>query len=160
MGAALAVHFDQFAGFEIIVHPVNQSGASSREVGDIDIKREGQLFGAVEVKDKPFSEQDIDHAAFKASQYGLTSITFTIGANGQCIEASSQQIAKTVLAQRGVNVIFIELASFVKSTIALCPNLTFTMFWEKLQYYAINARVKDDVFTHMESVLQSMQILE
>lgn len=160
MGAALAAHFDQFTGFEVIVHPVNQSGASSQEVGDIDIKREGQLFGTVEVKDKPFSEQDVDHAAFKASQYGLTSITFAIGANGQCIEASSQQIAQTVLTTRGVNVIFIEQVSFVKSAIALCPNLTFTTFWEKLRYYAINARVKDDVFTHMEAVLQAMQVLE
>ena len=70
-GTILSIYFEQFEGFQVIVHPVNQSGASSNEVSDIDIKKNGKIFVAVEVKDKQFSEQDVDHAAFKASQYGL-----------------------------------------------------------------------------------------
>jgi SacI restriction endonuclease len=35
------MYFDQFEGFDVIVHPVNQSGASSNEIADIDIKRAG-----------------------------------------------------------------------------------------------------------------------
>ncbi len=66
-GAILSGYFDQFEDFEVIVHPVNQSGASSKEVADIDIKQGGKIFVAVEIKDKQFSEQDVDHAAFKAS---------------------------------------------------------------------------------------------
>ena len=80
-GTILSAYFDQFEGFEVTVHPVNQSGASSNEVADVDIKKNGKIFVAVEVKDKRFSEQDVDHAAFKASQYGLNSITFVIGVN-------------------------------------------------------------------------------
>ena len=81
-GTALSMYFEQFEGFEVIVHPVNQSGASSNEIADIDIKQNGKIFVAIEVKDKQFSEQDVDHAAFKVSQYGLKSITFIIGING------------------------------------------------------------------------------
>jgi hypothetical protein len=157
-GAILSGYFDQFEDFEVIVHPVNQSGASSKEVADIDIKQGGKIFVAVEIKDKQFSEQDVDHAAFKASQYGLTSITFVIGESGQCISSSLDQVAKAVLTTRRVNVVFIELVSFVRAIIGLCPKLSFATFFEKLEYYAISARVKDEVFAHMERVFQSIQV--
>ncbi|MFB2934428.1 restriction endonuclease, SacI family [Aerosakkonemataceae cyanobacterium BLCC-F154] len=158
-GTVLSLYFDQFESFEVIVHPVNQSGASSKEVADIDIKKNGEIFVAVEVKDKQFSEQDVDHAAFKASQYGLKSISFVIGASGRCINSSLEQIAKTVLLRRSVNVVFIDLVHFIRSMIALCPELSFFMFLEKLQYCATNARVKDEVFEHIKNVVQSRETL-
>lgn len=158
-GTVLSLYFDQFESFEVIVHPVNQSGASSNEVADVDIKKNGKIFVAVEVKDKQFSEQDVDHAAFKASQYGLNSITFVIGASGAYIGLSLEQVAKTVLFTRRVNVVFIDLVSFTRSIISLCPELSFLIFFEKLQYCAIGARVKDEVFEHIEYVFQSTQVL-
>ncbi len=157
-GTILSTYFDQFEGFEVIVHPVNQSGASSNEVADIDIKKNGKIFVAIEVKDKQFSEQDVDHAAFKASQYSLKSITFVIGVSGTCIGSSLEQVAKTVLLTRNVNVIFVDIVSFIRSVIALCPELPFATFFAKLQYYAISARVKDEVFEHIERVFQSIQV--
>jgi hypothetical protein len=157
-GTVLSMYFDQFEGFEVIVHPINQSGASSNEVADIDIKKNGKIFVVFEVKDKQFSEQDVDHAAFKASQYSLNSITFIIGVNGTCIGSSLEQVAKTIFLSRNVNVVFIDLLSFVRSVIALCPELSFANFFEKLQYYAINARVRDEVFEHINSVFQSIQV--
>jgi hypothetical protein len=157
-GTALSTYFDQFEGFEVVVHPVNQSGASSNEVADIDIKQNGKIFVAIEVKDKQFSQQDVDHAAFKVSQYGLKSITFIIGINGTCIGSTLEQVAKNVLQARNVNVIFVDLDSFFRSVIALCPDLTFAMFLAKLKNYAISVRVRDEVFEHIERVSQSIQI--
>lgn len=157
-GTILSIYFDQFAGFEVIVHPVNQSGASSNEVADIDIKMNGKIFVVFEVKDKQFSQQDVDHAAFKASQYGLNSITFIIGVNGTCVGSSLEQVAQNIFLARSVNVIFIDLPSFVRSVIALCPELYFATFLEKLRYYAIGARVKDEVFEHIENTFQSIQV--
>ncbi|NER00673.1 MAG: restriction endonuclease, SacI family, partial [Cyanothece sp. SIO2G6] len=157
-GTVLSIYFDQFTGFEVVVHPVNQSGASPNEVADIDIKMNGKIFVVFEVKDKQFSWQDVDHAAFKASQYGLNSITFIIGVNGACVGLSLEQVAKDIFLARSVNVIFIDLPSFVRSVIALCPALGFATFLEKLQYYAIGARVKDEVFEHIESIFHSMQV--
>jgi SacI restriction endonuclease len=152
-GSILSAYFDRLEGFEVIVHPVNQSGASSNEVADIDIKQKGKIFVAIEVKDKRFSEPDVDHAAFKVSQYGLNSVTFIIGANGSCIGSSLEQVAKTILLTRNVNVIFVDLGSFVRSIIGLCPDLSFATFFTKLQYYATSARTKDEVFEHIEQVL-------
>lgn len=158
VGTALSIYFDQFEGFEVVVHPVNQSGASSNEVADIDIKKNGKIFVAIEVKDKQFSEQDVDHAAHKVSQYGLKSITFIIGINGTCIGSTREQVAKNVLKTRNVNVIFVDLVSFFRSVIALCPDLTFITFLVKLQNYAISTRVRDEIFEHIEHVSQSIQI--
>lgn len=157
-GTVLSLYFDQFPGFEVIVHPVNQSGASSREVADIDIKRNGNIFLVFEVKDKQFSQQDVDHAAFKASQYGLNAMTFIMGTHSTCVGASLEQMANNTLLARNVNVIFIDLPSFVRSILALCPGLFFAPFVERLQDYAIAARAKDEVFEHMASVLQSIPI--
>jgi hypothetical protein len=56
-----------------------------------------------------------------------------------------------------VDVVFIELVPFVRSILALCPEIYFSAFLEKLQYYAINARVKDGVFEHIERVFQSIE---
>lgn len=158
VGTALSTYFEQFEGFEVVVHPVNQSGASSNEVADIDIKQNGKNFVAIEVKDKQFSEQDVDHAAHKVSQYGLKSITFIVGINGTCIGSTCEKVAKNVLQARNVNVIFVDIDSFFRSLIALRPDLTFAMFLAKLQNYAISVRVKDEVFEHIESVSQSIQI--
>lgn len=155
-GTILSIYFDQFKNCEVIVHPVNQSGASSNEVADIDIKRNSKIFVAAEVKDKQFSEQDVDHAAFKASQYGLKSIMFIIGVNGTCISSSLEQVAKAVLLTRRVNVVFVDLLPFTRSIIALCPELSFATFLSRLQYYASSARVKDEVFEHIERVFQAV----
>jgi SacI restriction endonuclease len=157
-GTILSTYFEQFEGFEVIVHPINQSGASSNEIADIDVKKNGKIFVAVEVKDRQFSEQDVDHAAFKVSQYGLKSITFIIGINGTCIGSSLEHIAKTVLITRGVNVVFVNLVPFVRSIIALCSELPFTTFCAKLRYHAISARSGDEMFEHIDRVSQSVQV--
>lgn len=158
-GTVVALHFEQFENFEVIVHPVNQSGASSNEVADIDIKKNGKIFVAIEVKDKQFNEQDVDHAASKASQYGLKSITFVIGANGANIGLPSEQIAKNVLHKRNINVVFVDLISYIRSVITLCPEISFASFLEKLQYCAKKARVKDGFFEHIDHVCQAIQVL-
>jgi hypothetical protein len=81
-----------------------------------------------------------------------------MGINGAYIGLSLEQIAKTVLLTRSVNVIFVDLLPFVKSVIAICLELSFATFFAKLQYYAITARTKDAVFEHIERIFQVMQV--
>ena len=77
---------------------------------------------------------------------------------GTCIGSPLEQVAKNVLQARNVNVIFVDLDSFFRSVIALCPDLTFTTFLAKVQNYAISVRVRDEVFEHIERVSLSIQI--
>jgi hypothetical protein len=154
MGTFLSLYFEQFEFFEVIVHPVNQSGASSKEVADIDIKKNGEIFLVFEMKDKQFTDQDLDHAAFKASQYGLKSISFITGTSGVYVGESLEQAEENILAERGVSIVLVDLLSFVRSIVALCPDLSFVEFLQRLQNCAMSARVKDEVLEHIKESLK------
>lgn len=65
--------------FEVFAHKVNQSGSSSKEVGDIDIYREGNFYYSVEVKDKDFNEYDLGHAFDKMRVSGAHKGQFVFG---------------------------------------------------------------------------------
>lgn len=49
--ALFCIQFPAEAGYSIIPHPVNQSGASSRQRSDLDIELNGEPFLGVELKD-------------------------------------------------------------------------------------------------------------
>ncbi|GFH42322.1 hypothetical protein Hs30E_08730 [Lactococcus hodotermopsidis] len=65
--------------YVVEVHPVNQSGASSKEVSDLDIYKSGSLFLCNELKHKTFTDHDIRHAADKVLAAGKTQMHFIAG---------------------------------------------------------------------------------
>lgn len=65
------------------VHPVNQSGASGREVSDLDIYQNGKLIASNELKDKGYSEPDVRHAADKVMAAGGSGMLFIEGPRGE-----------------------------------------------------------------------------
>ena len=85
-GAALvivttAIYHLLFASdeYEIIAHPVNQSGSSRQQFSDLDLLKDGKPFIGTELKDKPFSTADVDHAAENALKAGASSLLFVAG---------------------------------------------------------------------------------
>lgn len=65
--------------YSIVAHPVNQSGASKRQFSDLDLFKDGHPFLGTELKDKPFTSSDVDHAAETALQAGASSLLFVAG---------------------------------------------------------------------------------
>ena len=66
VGSLEKIYHRRFSkNFEVKAHKVNQSGSSSKEVGDIDIFKEGKFHYAIEVKDKDFNSHDLEHAFLK-----------------------------------------------------------------------------------------------
>ena len=55
-------------GMNVTVHNINQSGTSSKEVGDIDVRLNDVLQYSIEVKDKMFNHSDVEHAFRKMSE--------------------------------------------------------------------------------------------
>lgn len=52
--------------YKVVPHKVNECGASSKEIGDIDIyDSENEIFMSIEVKDKIFTKEDVEHAIIK-----------------------------------------------------------------------------------------------
>lgn len=72
---------------DIQVHNVNQCGASSKEVGDIDIyieeSNKPQLAISFEVKDKNFTDVDVEHAIRKFMEAGLHKSLFIHGKHAE-----------------------------------------------------------------------------
>ena len=68
-----------YTEYAVEVHPVNQSGASSKEVSDLDIYRNGSLFICNELKHKPFTDHDLRHAADKVLSAGKNQMHFIVG---------------------------------------------------------------------------------
>jgi hypothetical protein len=69
--------------YVVEVHPINQSGASSKEISDLDIYKNGSLFISNELKDKPFTDHDLRHAADKVLAAGKTQMYFIVGRHGR-----------------------------------------------------------------------------
>lgn len=65
--------------YKVVAHPANQSGSSKRQFSDLDVYFENKPFMGTELKDKPFSAADVDHAAETAFNAGATSILFIAG---------------------------------------------------------------------------------
>ena len=78
---ATALYHIQFSeeNYMIIPHPVNQSGASKRQFSDLDLLKNGNPFMGTELKDKPFTAADVEHAAETACQAGASSLLFVAG---------------------------------------------------------------------------------
>lgn len=68
------------SGKKIIPHPVNQSGASSSQMSDLDILNEDDTpFLAIELKDKPFTSTEVKKAAKTAFECNAPSMLFIAG---------------------------------------------------------------------------------
>ena len=69
----------------VLCHPVNQSGSSSNEAGDVDFFDDGVLSHCAEVKDKQYRTAERNHAIRKAVQEGCNRILFVHGLSGEYI---------------------------------------------------------------------------
>lgn len=77
--AMYRVLYPEAGGYSVLPHPVNQSGASSRQFSDLDVMDSGRPFIATELKDKPFNKNDIDHAVKTALRAEVSRLLFIAG---------------------------------------------------------------------------------
>ncbi len=112
-GAALvlvtaALYHIQFPSddYKIVAHPANQAGTSRRQFSDLDVYCEDHPFMGTELKDKPFSSTDVDHAAETAFSAGASSLLFVAGRQSTFASQPPTYFAKTreKYAQRGMYV--------------------------------------------------------
>ena len=116
LAAALALRYGPAA--KLKVHPANESGASSKEVGDIDISFcNGRQF-AVEVKDKTYTDVDVNHACEKALAAGVRKLIFAIGASAERVRVQEGAL-RDVWAERGVELSFLRISEHLGVTMAI-----------------------------------------
>lgn len=78
--------------YRIETHPVNECGASSKEVSDLDIYKDEVLFLSNEIKDKEYTTNDIKHAVEKVRKNNGVSLLFIEGMNGVYIDSEEDML--------------------------------------------------------------------
>ena len=149
------------------VHPINQSGASSNEISDIDVYRGGMvreklrkgyqvenLAYTAEVKDKVFSKQDVDHAVNKAVEAGHRTLIFLTGPRAN-IQGSTQGQLEDNWSDKGINLVFMSVLDFFRMAATLTEPSNEEIM-ESLNRYAKSARVKDDTISHLMNCARKM----
>lgn len=142
---------------EVRVHPVNQAGSSSKEVLDIDIYIKGQgLIHSVEVKDKVFTANDVDHAGRKAQEAGLDRFFFLCGPQSGGVPKRDELLELvTLVADRGVKVSFVDISQFFALGLGLAvKELDEVDVWAQVERIMDDARVKDVTRAHVISCAQ------
>ena len=143
----------------ILVHPANQAGSSSNEVGDIDILASDstRVVAVVEVKDKPFQLHDAWHACQKALENGCNELTFAMGPRGK-LHADRTQLQR-MGEDKGLDVKFIDLDA------PMLDQLTSLLHYDRLRELlaalyrvAEQMRASETTRRHLDRTLQQHAI--
>lgn len=119
------IQYPASEGWDVVPHPVNQSGASKRQMSDLDLMLDGKPFMGTELKDKPFSEEDVRRAAETALAAEARSLMFVAGRSSQ---ASSQvrsyfDAVRAEFAGRGFYVGIVGIDSLMDVVLAAHPTI-------------------------------------
>lgn len=139
--------------YRVVPHKVNESGSSSKEVGDIDVyDSEGTLVNAIEVKDKSFSEQDVVHAVTKFRMAHLNSSMFIYGKkvtfNEDAVYATLKKIGR-----EGHFCCLISILNYAKMRISDLKTITVREFVDGLLRFSKAINAKDDTINAIKEIV-------
>jgi len=145
-------HTRQKGEFKVIAHKVNQSGASSKEAGDVDIFKNEQFQYAVEVKDKNFTAYDLEHAFKKIIESGGQKGEFVYGPNAAFDEEVIQAKLDS-LESKGFMTLFMDIYSFSRFMLFKSDVLNKQEFIDFLMQTAIEINSKEVVRERIQHLL-------
>jgi hypothetical protein len=149
--------YDQFLSsetdYKVEVHPVNQAGASSKEISDLDIYYRGSHYVANELKDKPFSDTDMIHAADKVMATGKMHMNFIVGRHGSANPHAVQRCTASYL-RKGFIINVIPIDAFVPTIIGICHTVDCERFAKYILKVAMDTKFKEVTIEYVVSVLK------
>ena len=140
---------------KVEVHPVNQSGASSREVSDLDIYINDKLLSSNELKDKSYAETDVRHAADKVINAGGTRMLFIEGPRGVndsdfITDIESEYQAKNFLLR------VLSYEFFLSTAITSIETIDCEDFVRFVLNTARETKFKEEVITYLDELAQKI----
>ena len=116
--SVLKLHCSSDSRYLVEPHNPNQSGASSREVSDLDAYHQDSLFALFELKDKNFSVSDVRHAVKKAQEAQQNSLNFVYGRHSDFDRKEVDDYRKHLMADGFIlNVVSVDSFIFAMLTI-------------------------------------------
>jgi len=142
---------------QVRAHKVNESGSSSKEIGDIDIfDKNGTVLSSIEVKDKQFSKEDVDHAIRKFATVGVERSMFIYGKNAQFNRSEVFQVAARY-GRAGYFCGIVPIMDYAKMRIThIMHDTTITEFIDKILYYAKSINANNDTIEWVKNCTKQM----
>lgn len=150
IGGLLSIILD--GSYSIEVHKVNQSGASSKEVGDIDVFLEKRIVYSFEAKSKNFTLQDAQHAIYKAQSAKLQTFFFIY--NQTEITSELEKEIEEYGDSIGVVVSILSFENFLPVILSLSDETKFDLLPNNLLSFASNMQLSDSALTYVKSILE------
>lgn len=142
--------------YRVEPHKVNESGSSSKEIGDIDIyDKKGTLVYSIEVKDKDFTVQDVIHAITKFREASLNTSMFVYGKNVSFDENEVFAALKEV-GRNGHFCCLISILNYAKLRIADLKSLTINEFVDGLLQFARAINAKDSTINEIKKIAKTI----
>lgn len=137
--------------YEVRPHNVNESGASSKEVGDIDVYKDGILCYSIEVKDKNFTEYDVRHAISKFRDANLNVSYFIYGKNVSFDEDAVYAALKEI-GREGHYCCLMSILNYAKLRIADLKTITINDFVTGLLNFSKAINAKDNTIEIIKEI--------
>ena len=150
------IHKYMNSNFKVITHKVNQSGASSKEIGDIDIYKEDEFYYSIEVKDKDFNEYDIEHAFNKVLKHKGEKAAFIYGIHANSNINSIQKIVSSY-SNYGMFVVVQDIITHIKNILFRLPKCTKNEFVVQLIDVANSINCKEETKNWIEHLFFEMK---
>ena len=137
------------------VHPVNESGASGREISDLDVYVNGTLISSNELKDKDYAETDVRHAADKVLKAGGTKMLFIEGPRakpqGEFVdEVQHEYMNKNFLLR------IIRYHYFFAANVGSIEDCDCEEFVRFILQKARDTKFKEEVITYLDKLAQEI----
>lgn len=140
-------------------HIVNQSGASSKEISDIDVYRNNKILYTIEAKDKTFSPEDVEHAFTKVAKAGINRMMFITGPRATLSSGSYEDLIEKA-SSLGVYLTFSSYSAFTKYILSLIDFSTLDNFFETIMEIHKDARLKDESRDYLLELAHEYDIIE
>lgn len=134
-------------------HKVNESGASSNEIGDIDIFNDGKVISSIEVKDKNFTQEDVEHAIKKFNAAKLRFSMFIYGRFATFDEVSSHQTAARFGRTLGTYCSIVGILEYVKVMLSRIPDINLYELAHRMMVFAKKISCKDETIKWIQECL-------
>lgn len=142
---------DEFTRVE--VHPVNQSGASTKEVSDLDIYFHDKLIIYNEIKDKVYKLSDVRHAVDKVITSGGQRMLFIEGPRGNLEEEGLKELID-VYVQKKFHLKLISFDDFVDFVISIIPDININDFLQFIIQTIIDKKFKTELLPYIRKIAE------
>jgi len=141
--------------YSVIPHKINQSGASSKEVGDIDVFKKSQFQYAIEIKDKHFTVQDVEHALNKMIKGGATKGIFVYGPRASYDEKKVRAGLNKFKGKKFFP-LFVDIYNYSRMMLFRCSSSEKESFLKAVMETVSQSNAREDVRKWIKEVLKEL----